>query len=111
MLNKMTVGLLIGMAISSSSIANENGKSVYDKACFACHSSGLIGAPKLHNEADWAPRKEKGLDALTASAIKGIGAMPARGACMDCSDDDIKDAIQYMAKFEDVVEDKAEKSE
>ena len=31
-----------------------------------------------------------------ASAIAGKGGMPAKGTCMDCSDNDIKVTVQYM---------------
>jgi cytochrome c5 len=73
------------------------GKQVYDGACVACHTSGVLGAPKLQVAAEWQPRlDEKGFDQVWKNAINGINAMPAMGACGDCSDDDIKNAIEYM---------------
>jgi cytochrome c5 len=36
------------------------------------------------------------MDAMFAIAISGKNAMPPKGACMDCSDDDLKAAIEYM---------------
>jgi len=65
-------------------------------ACNACHGTGVLGAPKI-GSGDWAARLDaKGLDTLVSNAINGIGAMPPRGTCSDCSDDDIKAAIEYM---------------
>ena len=75
---------------------NPEGKNVYEKACYACHATGAAGAPKLGDKVAWAPRIEKGLDALLDTAIEGKGAMPPRGACMDCSDAEMRAAIRYM---------------
>ncbi len=69
---------------------------VYMQSCWACHNSGAAGAPKVGTAADWAPRIEKGMDTLLANAINGINAMPAKGLCFTCTDDDLKDLIQYM---------------
>lgn len=69
---------------------------VYMQSCWACHNSGAAGAPKVGNAADWAPHIEKGMDTLLANAISGINAMPAKGLCFTCTDDDLKALIQYM---------------
>lgn len=69
----------------------------YNKSCNACHASGAAGAPKTGVEAEWAPRMEKGMDTLVASAANGLGAMPPKGMCYDCSNDDYKALIEYMA--------------
>lgn len=69
----------------------------YNKSCNACHASGAAGAPKTGVEAEWAPRMEKGMDTLVASAANGMGAMPPKGMCYDCSAEDYKALIEYMA--------------
>ncbi|MEZ2720259.1 cytochrome c5 family protein [Paenalcaligenes hominis] len=73
-----------------------NGKKLYDAACFACHGSGVAGAPKFGDNASWAPYIETGLDTMLQIAIAGKGAMPPRGTAMNASDDDLRDAILYM---------------
>ena len=74
-----------------------SGKDIYDSACVACHTSGVLGAPKLHDAADWQPRlDEKGYDQVWKNAVVGINAMPAMGTCGSCTEDDIKSAIDYM---------------
>lgn len=83
-------------AESSAASGPRSGAEVYNKACVACHSSGVLGAPKFQNAGDWAPRLEKGFDTVWKSAINGINAMPPRGTCGDCSDDEIKAAIEHM---------------
>ena len=72
-----------------------DGGAIYAQACQACHMSGAAGAPIPGSEA-WAERAEKGLDALTASAISGIGAMPPKGGRMDLSDAEIRAVVEYM---------------
>jgi cytochrome c5 len=47
------------------------------------------------DKAAWAPRVAQGIDALTASAIKGKGAMPPKGGS-SASDADIKAVVTYM---------------
>jgi cytochrome c5 len=54
------------------------------------------GAPISGDIAAWASRLEKGVETVYANAINGINAMPARGTCMDCSDDEVIAAIDYI---------------
>ena len=68
----------------------------YQANCFACHGTGAAGAPKLGDSEAWDTRMEKGMEAVMANAINGIGAMPARGICMSCSDDDLQLVVEYM---------------
>ena len=73
-----------------------DGATVYGTFCIACHASGVSGAPKTGDAGDWGPRIAQGRDVLADHAINGFNAMPAKGSCMDCSDDEIKDAIEHM---------------
>lgn len=71
------------------------GEALYNQACAACHAAGVAGAPKFGDKAGWAPRLGQGVDGLTASAIKGKGAMPPRGAST-ASDAELRAAVEYM---------------
>lgn len=71
-------------------------ESTYQTTCASCHGTGAAGAPKVGDSAEWNKRLEKGFDQVVAIAIKGQGAMPPKGMCMNCSDDDLKDIVQYM---------------
>ncbi|MGB0723180.1 MAG: c-type cytochrome [Gammaproteobacteria bacterium] len=71
-------------------------KELVASVCAGCHQAGTLNAPKLDDKAAWETRFAVGLDALTASAIKGKGGMPPKGGCSDCSDADIRGAIQIM---------------
>lgn len=73
-----------------------SGEQVYQASCFACHGTGALGAPKTAD--DWAARLAKGSEVLLDHAINGFNAMPPRGTCMDCSDDEIAAAIEFMTK-------------
>jgi cytochrome c5 len=82
------------LAVSGSVLAD--GQKTYQTSCQACHATGAAGAPKFGDKDAWAPRIATGVDAMLAVAIKGKGAMPPKGACASCSDDDLKAAIEYM---------------
>jgi cytochrome c5 len=69
--------------------------ALFTQVCTVCHTPGLAGAPKLGDKAAWAPRLAQGVDGLTASAIKGKGAMPPRGGSQ-ASDAEIKAVVAYM---------------
>ena len=76
--------------------AVRSGEEIYNSKCAGCHTSGVMGSPKFASLEDWAPRIDLGLEKLTLSAIAGKGGMPAKGTCMDCSDNDIKITVQYV---------------
>lgn len=72
---------------------------VIGKHCNACHGTGLLNAPKIGDAAAWKTRADEqgGLDGLLAKAITGLNAMPPKGTCADCSDEELKGAIQKMS--------------
>ncbi|MFZ4759344.1 MAG: c-type cytochrome [Burkholderiaceae bacterium] len=82
-------------AAPAAAPAADGGKKLYDTACVACHVAGVAGAPKLGDKAAWAPRLALGVDGLTASVVKGKGAMPPKGGS-SASEAEIKSAVQYM---------------
>ena len=71
-------------------------EELYNTKCSACHATDAIGAPMLGNPASWTDRIAKGEETLITNAIKGFNAMPPKGTCGDCSDDEIKITVQYM---------------
>lgn len=77
--------------------AQAPGEATYDQYCTICHAQGVAGAPKFRNAADWGPRvTAKKLEGLLQSSKVGLNAMPAKGTCATCSDEELKAAISYM---------------
>ena len=74
----------------------QEGVAIVEQHCKACHLSGLGGAPKLDDKTAWAPRLAKGEDTLLGTVKSGKGAMPPRGTCMSCSDDELRKAIEAL---------------
>jgi cytochrome c5 len=75
--------------------ALRSGPEVYGAACAACHTAGVLGAPKMGDAAGWKPRLSAGLDALVNASLKGKGAMPAQGGGA-YSDEEIRKAVVHL---------------
>lgn len=84
-----------GSASAAASSGPKSAADIYKSSCAGCHGSGALGAPKF-GTSDWAAREAKGIDTLLSHAISGINAMPPKGTCASCSDDEIKATIEYM---------------
>lgn len=82
---------------STDAVQLTRAQAVYEKHCIICHKDGLAGAPRFQNQTDWQARLDgRKLEDLVSSAIKGLNAMPPKGTCSDCSEQDITNAIQFM---------------
>ena len=77
-------------------MAASKGEDTYKKACMNCHAQGMAGSPMTGDKAAWKDRIKTGKPALYASALKGKGAMPAKGGQTALSDADVKAAVDYM---------------
>lgn len=91
-----------GVAAVAAPAAGGGAKSpdeVIAAHCGACHGSGVLGAPKIGDAAAWKARATAagGVDGLLKHAISGINAMPPKGTCATCSDDELKGAIKKMS--------------
>ncbi len=85
-----------GSASAAVASGPKSGDEIYNASCVGCHGSGVMGAPKFGDAAAWAERSAKGVDTLIANAINGINAMPPKGTCMSCSDDEIAATVNYI---------------
>ena len=99
----------VGVVVASAPAANpvpasnsapteavRSGETVYNAACMACHTSGVAGAPKLGDKAAWSSRISQGEATLIQHALQGFKGMPAKGGCVNCSDAEIKAAVDYL---------------
>src|SRR5690554_902847 len=74
-----------------------NVTDTYDQYCAMCHGTGMAGAPLLGDADHWGPRvADVGLDTIVANAINGINAMPPRGMCTTCSDEDMAELVDHL---------------
>ena len=87
-------------ASTAAAGAGGSGQSIYAATCVACHGTGIAGAPKLGDKADWGPRIAQGVDVLHQHAIAGFtgkkGTMPPKGGNTTLPDADVKAAVDYM---------------
>jgi len=77
--------------LAATPVVAADGKAVFEKSCAGCHTAM---PPKLGDKAAFAPLIKQGLDAVSASVIKGKGAMPPKGGA--ASDAEAKAAVEYM---------------
>ena len=75
------------------------GEQIYGTYCTACHTSGVLGAPKKDDAAAWNEKLATAgsFDKLLANAINGIRSMPPKGTCADCTEEEMSGAIEYMS--------------
>lgn len=74
---------------------------LYEGSCKACHTVKASLAPLAGDRTVWDPRWGQGEPVLLAATIQGKGGMPAGGQCFECTPDDFKGLIRFMAGRED----------
>lgn len=73
-------------------------EDTYEQYCAMCHNTGMAGSPVRGDTDIWASRLDDiGFEALVTNAIEGVNAMPPRGMCNDCSDEQIAELVEYLA--------------
>lgn len=82
-----------------------SGEEIFTTYCANCHTGGITGffygAPDAEDSDDRQELAAKGLDVLIATTIAGSGDMAARGGCVDCTDEEIRNAIEYLLSYEE----------
>ena len=76
--------------------AAKSGEDIVKEVCAACHLAGVANAPKIGDQAAWAPRLKLGLNGMLQSVVKGKGAMAPR-AGTSLSDQELVSAIVSLA--------------
>jgi cytochrome c5 len=74
-----------------------DGRTVYEAVCAACHTTGVLKAPKLGDTAAWRPLIAEGQRSLVRTAVKGIRQMPPKGGDPSLSAIEVERAVVYMA--------------
>ncbi len=91
MIRSIVVALATLTAMLPATAGAADGKAVWDKACAGCHA---MMAPKTSDKAAWAPFVKMGVDPVTASIVKGKGAMPPMGGAK--TEADVKASVEYI---------------
>lgn len=94
-MKKILASVIFSLLLASGSAVAEI-EAIVDRHCQACHDAGLAGAPKLDDSENWAPRIASGIDAMTQTVITGKGAMPPKGTCFSCTDEQLKAAVEVL---------------
>ncbi|MFZ6864385.1 c-type cytochrome [Undibacterium sp. Ji67W] len=70
---------------------------IYQRSCIGCHTAVSSTAPIVGFAPAWQPRLQQGMATLVQHAREGYKAMPAKGYCSDCSDQDLQKLIEFMS--------------
>lgn len=98
----LTITLLLLVGCSQTSLPQNQQltaelQSTYDRSCKSCHEIPASGAPQTGNTAQWIPRYGQGIESLLVYTIDGKGNMPPMGQCFECSREQLKQMILFMA--------------
>jgi cytochrome c5 len=75
------------------------GEKIFKEFCGACHRQKPlidVRAPRIGDQTAWKNRRQLGLEVLLKITVNGVGAMPARGGCFECSDEQLRETIHYI---------------
>jgi cytochrome c5 len=85
--------------LASVSGSQNEGEQIYKHFCVTCHAQKpliALGAPRVHEEKDWAIRLKQDIGMLFMHTTEGLNAMPPRGGCFECSDEQLILALVAM---------------
>ena len=105
------IKIIVGLLISTVSLADSHhpqefltairgkkneGAQIVQHFCSNCHAEKPLiplNAPSINNKEDWQSRIQQGWLPLMQHLDEGFGAMPARGGCFECTDEQLRLAI------------------
>ena len=115
--------LCMSIAATTVSLAADNkparsGEEVFKQSCATCHAVNFPNAPQAHDTAAWQKKyeisaaqakaqfpalsgkdlEEKTMEILVSKVRNGNHAMPPKGLCNDCTDQEYRNAIEFMNK-------------
>ena len=98
------LGLALFLILSPSVWADDSAsmrKNINQPACAEWHEGGfwgwLSGAPSIKDASQWKPYLEKDVESIIQAAIQGTdGGMNPKGDCDECTDEEIRKAVEYM---------------
>lgn len=81
------------------------GRQIVQHFCSSCHAPNPmieLGAPVIGQKKDWEPRLKRGIASLLEHTEEGVNAMPARGGCFECSDEQL--ILAFLAMLPESME-------
>ena len=75
------------------------GEAIYDRYCDQCHQKGkgpINNAPKINDTWAWISLRKSGIEELLWYTMNGMDGMPIKGTCTDCTEEELKETIEYM---------------
>ncbi|RUR11960.1 cytochrome c5 family protein [Legionella sp. km772] len=79
--------------------STNEGAQIYQHFCVNCHASKPIiplGAPRFGEQKDWNDRLKQDIKIIFKHTEEGMNAMPPRGGCFECSDEQLALALVEM---------------
>ncbi len=79
--------------------SNDEGEQIVQHFCIQCHADKpliSLGAPRIGVVSDWQQRLKQNMALFFQHTDEGFNAMPARGGCFECSDEQLILAILAM---------------
>lgn len=83
---------------AAPSAAQISGESIYQRACIACHATGVANAPKVGDQQAWKPLIAEGQAILTAHGWVGVRGMPPQGGDPKLGLEDFARAVAWMVR-------------
>ncbi len=83
-----------------TNIEDNDGEKIFEETCASCHTGGfkgwMTGAPEIGDYDDWEIYFKDGLTEITKHIYNGTDRHEAKGDCDECSEEQIKAAIEYI---------------
>lgn len=77
----------------------DEGALIVQHFCAVCHAEHpqiAVGAPRVGYFEDWRARLKQGFASLVRHTDEGLNAMPPRGGCFECTDEQLSLAINSL---------------
>ena len=95
------------LEIKNTSEIKNNGGKIFNESCATCHLYGTVGSIIINDKKKWENIiNKRTVDKIYKNVLNGYvgknGIMPSRGGCINCSDNDLIDAVNYIFSFNSI---------